>query len=173
MAGVNGGILPHTYEPDIAAIWINDTLVGEIGVETAIAGEAGVPLVLIIGDKSGIEEAKNLVKNVESVMVKEGMGGQQGKCRNWPEIEQEIMAKAKQVAQKSPKVSLLNFGSPVKMEIHLKKGPYRSLLEKHHPRLISKKDRVILCSHSVTGAWANYWAIKDEILAQLTSKKTA
>jgi D-amino peptidase len=42
-----GELLHHSYEPDIKDLILNGISVGEIGIETAIAGDWNVPLVMI------------------------------------------------------------------------------------------------------------------------------
>ena len=55
--GTPGGLLHHTYELDIRDLRINGVSVGEIGMEAAIAGDYGVPVVLVTGDSAGVAEA--------------------------------------------------------------------------------------------------------------------
>jgi D-amino peptidase len=167
MTGVQDGILSHTYEPDIRAIHINGTLVGEIGVEAAIAGEAGVPLVLYVGDYHGAEEARALIPGVETVAVKEGMGLQCGRCRNGVEVQQEIHAAARRVAQNGTAAKPLSFGANIKLEVSLFAGPYRDCLRQNTAVSWKDGETIILHADSVTAAWADYWKIKDETLARL------
>ncbi len=164
MTGTAGGILSHTYEPDIAAIHINEKLVGEIGVEAAIAGEAGVPFVLYIGDRHGAEEARALVPGVETVIVKEGMGMQRGLCRNGKEVREEIESVARRVAKNRPAVKLLTFGSEVVLRVTLFPSAYRDRLRDDQPMIWEGDEKVVLRAATVTAAWADYWAMKDAAL---------
>jgi D-amino peptidase len=168
MAGAKGGILPHTYEPDIAAIHLNDVLVGEIGIETAIAGEVGVPLVLYIGDRHGAEEALALVPGVETVVVKEGMGTQRGLCRNGADVREEIRETARRIAQR-PQTTIppLVFGTEISLRVTLYPGAYHDRLLEDRPAIWEDKETVLFRSSSVTAAWADYWAVKDETLEKL------
>jgi len=169
MWGTVGGVLAHTYEPDIQAIWINDALVGETGVEAAVAGELGVPLLLFLGDKHGAEEAQILVPGVETVVVKEGMGLQMGLCRSWPDVREEIVRKAAKVAESPPRSRPLRFDAPVKMIFKLGEGPFRQRFFDDHPDLFASKEEVVLTAPSVSVAWARYWVLKDEILAKINN----
>lgn len=168
MAGVETGVLSHTYEPDIRAIWINGTLVGEIGVEAAVAGECGVPLVLLIGDAHGAAEAEALVPGVESVVVKTGHGLQRGLCRSWPDVHREILAKAAAIARGSSSAKPLVFAPPVEMIVQLNLGPYRTRVSELFPDTL-RDDRMTLRGDSVTAVWARYWDLKDQALASLPS----
>ncbi len=170
MWGCEGGILPHTYEPDIRAIFINGKLVGEIGVEAAVAGDAGVPLVLIIGDKHGTEEASALIPGVETVVVKEGHGFHQGRCFAWTDLEQEILSKAKHLVKNPPAAKPLRFDGPVTFKVELNEGPYRERFWQDHRDLSEKEGMVSIQADSVTQAWATYWAAKDDVLAKLKAQ---
>jgi len=75
MSGTERGVLDHTYSSEeIQNMWLNDIRVGEIGMDAAVAGALGVPVVLVTSDRAGTEEAKALLGDVEVVAVKEGLG---------------------------------------------------------------------------------------------------
>lgn len=68
------GVLSHTISGgSVDNIWINDVLVGETGFNAALAGHFDVPLVLVSGDNMVSQEAKDLLGNVETVIVKEAL----------------------------------------------------------------------------------------------------
>lgn len=74
MAGVEKAHLSHTESHTaIQNAWINGTKVGEIGIIAALAGHFNVPLVLVTGDRAACLEAKSLIPEVETVIVKEGV----------------------------------------------------------------------------------------------------
>ena len=68
--GTPGGLLPHTYEHDIADLILNGVSTGEIGMEAAIAGDFGVPTVMITGDSAGVAEAASLLPGIQTVTTK-------------------------------------------------------------------------------------------------------
>jgi len=70
MAETEGALLPHTYSYDMKALYLNGVLMGEIGMETAIAGSYGVPLIMVSGDSKGIEEGKKIVEDFEEATIK-------------------------------------------------------------------------------------------------------
>ena len=47
MQHVPGALLAHSYLREYDAIFLNGRKVGEIGIEAALAGEQGIPLVLV------------------------------------------------------------------------------------------------------------------------------
>jgi D-amino peptidase len=76
MAGTDGGVLSHSYSSvGIQNMWLNDVPVGEIGLDAALAGTLGVPVLLVTSDHAGIEEARAILGDtVRTVAVKEGIG---------------------------------------------------------------------------------------------------
>ena len=68
------GVLCHSWSSrSIANCWLNDELIGEIGLNAAHAGEVGVPTVFVSGDRAAVDEARRYVPEIESVVVKEGL----------------------------------------------------------------------------------------------------
>ena len=79
-AGTRGALLPHTYEHDILDLQVNGISLGEVGVEAAIAGEAGVPTIFYSGDDAGGEEIAQLIPGIVRVAVKRSLGETAALC---------------------------------------------------------------------------------------------
>jgi D-amino peptidase len=75
-AGTKDGVLAHTWSSSrIHQVAINGEPIGEMGLNAALAGYFGVPVVLVSGDRRLVEEAKALLgQGLETVVVKEGYG---------------------------------------------------------------------------------------------------
>ncbi len=76
-AGSSFATLDHTWDGPrvVQNIWINDVEVGETGLNAALAGYFGVPVVLISGDQTTCAQARELLgADVETVAVKEALG---------------------------------------------------------------------------------------------------
>jgi len=74
MAGTKNAILDHTQS---SKTWLNYYLngqkMGEIGQAAVIAGHYQVPVIFESGDKAACQEAKELLGDIETVEVKEGI----------------------------------------------------------------------------------------------------
>jgi D-amino peptidase len=80
-AGTAYSVLDHTYSgATVYQVSLNGQPVGETGLNAALAGHFGVPVVLVTGDKLLVEEAKTLLGTVEGVAVKESYGRYAAKC---------------------------------------------------------------------------------------------
>lgn len=70
MAGTQDAIMDHTYSGEIRQVRLNGMPVGETGINAAIAGHHGVPVILVSGDGAVAEEARALLPWVETAPVK-------------------------------------------------------------------------------------------------------
>ena len=73
MAGVENGVLSHSFMPMIENIWLNDIKIGEIALNMLGFGELGIPTVFISGDQAAIDESKALVPDIETAVIKWGL----------------------------------------------------------------------------------------------------
>jgi D-amino peptidase len=83
-AGVADGGMCHTVSgTQWHNLWFNDVLVGETGINAALCGHYGCPVLLVTGDEAVCREAKDLLSNdLTTVAVKKSFGRQS--ARNIP-----------------------------------------------------------------------------------------
>ncbi len=74
MRDTHMGVIGHTYTYTVLELRVNGTVVGETGLNAALAGHFGVPLTMVAGDVHAINQAKKLIKGVVGVPVKTGLG---------------------------------------------------------------------------------------------------
>ena len=161
-AGTPGGLLNHSYEPDIRNILLNGLSVGEIGMEAAIAGDFGVPLVMVTADSAGTAEAENLVSGVATVAVKESLHESGGRCLPIVATSKSIRETAARIVQKPPEAKPYRVNSPVDMDVELNDGPYLEAMKQLYPGLIRNGRIVTLKGKSATALWSEYWRMKLE-----------
>jgi D-amino peptidase len=74
MAGTPGAILEHTMSSKgWQNFWMNGQLCGEVAIDAAVAGEVGVPILMVSGDDKVCREAKALIPHVVIAQVKTGV----------------------------------------------------------------------------------------------------
>jgi D-amino peptidase len=78
MAGTRLGVMNHTVSGQAwQNLWFNGLLVGETGINAALCGTWGCPVVLVTGDHAACEEATELLgPSLVTVPVKQGLGAQ-------------------------------------------------------------------------------------------------
>lgn len=161
-SGVPGALLPHSYSRKNLNIRINGQVLGEIGMEAAIAGDFNVPLVLVTGDSAGIAEAKQLIPGVRTVAVKEALGEFQARCYPPGQTRKWIADAAAQIAVELPPVNALHFPPPINLEIELASSEYLEKLTQLFPDLI-KANTIMLHGQSVTETWSKYLHIQRKV----------
>jgi len=73
-AGTPHAVLDHTYADRIHEVRLNGRPVGELGINAALAGVAGVPVAVVSGDSSVAAEARALLgEDVATVVVKQAV----------------------------------------------------------------------------------------------------
>jgi D-amino peptidase len=76
MAGTPRGVLSHTVSGSHwHNLWFNDRLHGETGINAALCGNWGCPVVMVTGDRQTCAEATDLLGDgLTTVAVKDGIG---------------------------------------------------------------------------------------------------
>jgi D-amino peptidase len=93
-SGTGAAVLEHTWSGSVVETRLNGQVVGETGLNAALAGAYGVPVVLVTGDDAVAEEARALLgAKVETVAVKEGLGRTAAQCLH-PEVARQHIREA-------------------------------------------------------------------------------
>ena len=86
--------LDHTWSSrTVANVWLNDILVGEYGLNGAVAGHFGVPVIMATGDQTACAQIVELLGDMETAVVKNATGRFSAECLA-PAVTQEMIALA-------------------------------------------------------------------------------
>jgi D-amino peptidase len=92
--GTGAAILSHTWSSRVVhEVRLNGQPVGETGINAALAGSFGAPVVLVAGDRAVTEEARALLGEIETVAVKDGVTRSAAQCLH-PEVARERIRQA-------------------------------------------------------------------------------
>ena len=90
-AGSLHAILDHTWSSvRVANLWLNDILVGEYGLNGAVAGHFNVPVLMLTGDQTACAQASELLGGIETVVVKTALSRMAAECLP-PLVTQELI----------------------------------------------------------------------------------
>jgi D-amino peptidase len=93
-AGSQNGILDHTWSTrKVANLWLNDILVGEYGLNGAVAGHFNAPVLMITGDQTACAQATELLGPIETVVVKTALSRKAAICLP-PQVTEEMIQTA-------------------------------------------------------------------------------
>lgn len=92
--GSPNAILDHTWSSKtVANVWLNEILTGEYGLNAAVAGHFGVPVIMASGDQTACSQILELLGNLETAVVKQATGRFAAECLA-PAVTQEMIALA-------------------------------------------------------------------------------
>ena len=119
MAGTADGVLNHTVSGvDWQNLWFNGTLVGETGINAALCGHWGVPVVLVTGDRAVCKEGRELLGDgLTTVEVKEGLGRFSARMKTPQEARELIEEGARKALSDLSAVAPYDPGSPCEIAI--------------------------------------------------------
>lgn len=125
MAGTLNGFLDHTMD---SGSWynfhINETKVGEIGMETAFAGHYDVPLIMVTGDESACAEAEGQFPGILTAAVKKGLGRNKARCLHPAIARQLIRTKAAEAVRKAKELRPWKIKLPATITLELYRSDY-------------------------------------------------
>jgi len=115
--GTAGGVMAHNFHSRISDCRINGRSVGELGLNTALAGLFGVPVALVTGDAATTGEAVGLLPGVETVAVKKGIGAFAAHCLHPAVCRRHIRERARSALGKLAALKPWVPDQPTKMEL--------------------------------------------------------
>jgi D-amino peptidase len=71
-------------------VWLNDILTGEYGLNAAVAGHFGAPVIMISGDQTACAQAAELLGDIETAIVKQASSRFAAECLA-PEVTRELI----------------------------------------------------------------------------------
>ena len=89
--GTPNAVLDHTWSSrTVANVWLNDILTGEYGLNAAVAGHFGVPVIMVSGDQTACAQVADLLGGIEMAVVKQATGRFAAECLT-PKASQELI----------------------------------------------------------------------------------
>jgi len=89
--GSPNAVLDHTWSSKtVANVWLNDILTGEYGLNAAVAGHFGVPVIMASGDQTACAQVTELLGDVETAVVKQAYERFAAECLA-PQVAQEMI----------------------------------------------------------------------------------
>ncbi len=111
MAGTPEAILEHTMSSlHWQNFWLNGRKTGEIGVDAAIAGEHGVPTIMVSGDDKACAEGAEFIPGVVTACVKVGLAVEGGRLLSRASAHKLLTERATEAMGKADQIA------PVKVE---------------------------------------------------------
>jgi D-amino peptidase len=119
-AGTQDGVLDHTFSSAaIRQVKLGTLIVGEAGLNAALAGHYKVPVALVTGDSTAVQQVKKIVPHVEAVAVKEPIGRTAALSYQPVEARRRIKEGAARALKRVKDLKPLTLPRPVSLEVEL------------------------------------------------------
>ncbi|MEU1310585.1 M55 family metallopeptidase [Streptomyces cinnamoneus] len=118
-AGHGPAVLAHTMNDGILDVRVAGRSMGEIGLNAAMAGHLGVPVVLLSGDDSACAELHDLVPSALTVAVKQALGQGAAVVLHPEEARERLRRAAAEAVTRRALVSPLVLAGPLEVEVDL------------------------------------------------------
>lgn len=128
--GTSQGVLDHTYDgSSVMRYSVNGVEYGETGQNALIAGAMGVPVVLVTGDTMVTEEAREILGDIETVAVKDGISRFAAKTLHPSKAHALIEAAAERALKRVKEMMPVQVPGPYRIEVELKDSYMADLAE--------------------------------------------
>lgn len=164
MQHVPGACLAHSYLREYDTIHINGVLLGEIGVEAALAGERGTPLVFVSGDDLGCKEAEELIPGVVTCAVKKSLTENSAVCLPTSKTCELLYNAAYKAVNAT--VSPYKLEPPYEIKIKFSDCFYLMRMKQLHPEIFENDNTVIMRGDDLLATWSEYLAYEKEMTAR-------
>ncbi|MCA1269437.1 M55 family metallopeptidase [Streptomyces rubiginosohelvolus] len=118
-AGEGPGVLAHTMNGEILDVRVTGRSLGEIGLNAAMAGHLGVPVVLLSGDDAACAEAAALIPEAVTVPVKEALGMAAAVTLHPEEARDRLRRAAADAVSRRTEIPPLALTGPLDVEVDL------------------------------------------------------
>jgi D-amino peptidase len=158
-AGTREGVQNHTISGrDYQNLWFNGTLVGETGINAALCGTWGCPVLMATGDEAACAEARALLGDgLTTVAVKRGLGLFSARMIPPLRARQLIEDGAKRALSDLAAVPPYDPGRPCEIRIEFK-NTYAADKLRFRPGVERVDDRVVVSrAETWWDAWRQYF----------------
>lgn len=119
-AGTPNGVLAHTYTGFVHDVRLNGTSVGEYGLNAAVAGHFGVPVIMVTGDDHAVRQTRDLIgERVVGVVVKRGIGTMSAINLQPEKARELIRSGAEEAVKRIAELTSYSPGYPCRVEVDL------------------------------------------------------
>lgn len=126
MAGPEG-VLSHTQNLRVKNMRLNNKPVGEFGIQAAIAGDFGMPAIMVSGDDVACRQASELVPDLETAVVKYATSRFSAWCMTPDGARALIAAKMQKAVRRWRRIKPFVIPGPVTLREEMDDGMVREV----------------------------------------------
>jgi D-amino peptidase len=158
-AGTQAGVMSHTISGrDYQNLWFNGRLVGETGINAALCGAWGCPVLMVTGDEATCAEARDLLGDgLTTVAVKRGLGAHSARMLPPARARELIEEGARRALADLTAVAPYDPGRPCEIKVEFK-GTHPVDRLRFRPGVERIDDRTVVSrADTWWDAWTQYF----------------
>lgn len=158
-ANTPDGVMCHTISTTSwRNLWFNDDLVGEVGINAAVCGHYGVPVVLVTGDEAVCRESQELLgSSLTTVAVKRGLTRYSARQIVPVRAREMIEAGAKSALRDLSAVKPYDPGKPCAITVELGSVDSALRFKGKHGVELAEPLKVVSRAKDWLSAWNQIW----------------
>ena len=122
-ASTPGAAIAHTYSSvKYQHIKVNGAELGEVGIDSAIAGDKGVPVIFVAGDDKCIAEAREIMPWIEFTETKQSTSYTHVITKQPKAVVKEIYAGVKRAVNRLDEMKCFTVKTPLSVEIRYRRS---------------------------------------------------
>ncbi len=157
-------LLAHSYLIQYDSIHLNGVKVGEIGMERALAGEQGIPLIFVSGDDRGCDEALALDNKIVTAVVKEALDEAQALCMTPMQTGRILKEAAASAVQNARLIRPMQVTVPVTIQIQYSQCRYLQIMKELYPDIFINENTVEIKGDNLLECWSEYLLKEREMM---------
>jgi D-amino peptidase len=119
-AGAADAVLCHTYTPTVIyEVRLNGVACSEATINAALLGYYGVPLLLVTGDRTTVEDVRSQMPWVRGVVVKDSIGNRAANSMTPAAACRAIRRAAEEAVRNAGDAELFRFEPPIALDVQL------------------------------------------------------
>ena len=116
--GERDAVMPHSYSPRVIhECRLNGAPAGEVTINAALAGHLGVPVALVSGDATTLDEVARVLPKALRVETKRSIGASAAECKSPAVVCDELRSAAGRALRSIEAFERLSLEVPIVMEI--------------------------------------------------------
>ncbi|HXH48055.1 MAG TPA: M55 family metallopeptidase [Terriglobia bacterium] len=155
MAGAKDSVLSHSFSFNIQNLWVNGRLVGEIGIRAMVAGEMGVPAIMLAGDTAACREIRELIPQAECAEVKSAVSSTAGYTLPHPSACELIRNRAERAMKRLAEFKPHRVEGPVEVKVEFTTSGDPGPEPRRASRRIDERT-VVYTGKSIIEAWFKF-----------------
>lgn len=122
MDNTEDAVIAHSFSSaTYQYMQMNGAQIGEMGIDGAVAGKRGVPVIFVASDDKGVAEARRFFPHIDSVTTKDALGWNAAISKHPKRVVKEIYAGVRTAMERLDHMQVYTIAEPITYRIRFKR----------------------------------------------------